>query len=100
MPAADQIGRERRKSLKLPLSKAVFERQILPFSKSHFPKTGLERRDVVTQPRARSCHHEPDDWHCRLLRARRERPRSGSATNYHFDELAPPHRAPETPHRA
>ena len=55
---ADEIGSEGRESIKLPLGKAIFERQILPFNKSHFPKTGLERHDLIAQCRARSGHHE------------------------------------------
>src|SRR5262249_8939720 len=84
-----QIGRERRKSLKLPLSKAVFERQILTFSKSHFPKTVLEGRDLIAQRRARSSHHESDGWRRLLLRECRERPSGRTADE--CDELAPPH---------
>src|SRR5262249_55089558 len=67
-----------------------FERQILPFDKSHFAKTTFECHDLIAQCRARSRHHEADDRHCGLLRLRGEWTAYGTAAN-EDDELAPPH---------
>jgi hypothetical protein len=77
---ADQIGRHCRQSIKLSLRPAEFDRDILAFDiAGFFVQTLTERRDDRCRLARGPAAKEPDHRHCRLLRARRERPRCRAA---------------------
>ena len=97
----DQLGRELRKSIQLSFRGAKLECNVLPFHiakfTQSFPKLLLERLRVCGSDVERAYSS-----HLGLLRARRERPRSGRAANKR-DEFAPPHLPPprlKTRHRS
>src|SRR5262249_21316567 len=54
--------------------KAVFDPHIAALDKTSLGETLTERRQIVRSHPRRPAVEKPDDWHCRLLRARRERP--------------------------
>src|SRR5262249_22661698 len=78
-----------RKSVVLTFRPTVFDRHILAFDITRFLQTLAERRDLLAQRSGRSGIEEADHRHCRLLRARCERPRSRAAEQR--DELAALH---------
>src|SRR5262249_7835208 len=84
--AADQIGRKRRQSIMLVFCETVFDRHIAAVDITGFTQaateSGREIGSVILTERV----EEPDHRHCRLLRPRRERPRSRAADER--DELA------------
>src|SRR6516165_2003669 len=86
---ANQIGRERRKSIELTLGKAVFDGHVLAFDVAGFLEALQERGYLLAQRSARPGAQESDHRHHRLLRPHRHRPRSGATEQR--DELAPPH---------
>src|SRR5262249_10987652 len=67
---------------------AIFDRDVLTLDKASLFETltprGKKLRSVAGRPGA----EEPDYWHARLLRPRRERPNDGRAAEQR-DELAP-----------
>jgi len=65
--AANQIGRERRKSIELTLGKAVFDGHVLAFDVTGFLEALQERRDLLAQRFARSSAQEADHGYRRLL---------------------------------
>src|SRR6266566_3748485 len=100
----NQMGRHRWQPIKAVPRPMVFNHYVTainitllaqPFEKGRqLPRVTLRRIGV----------EKPYDRHCRLLRARRERPRDDRAT-YKRDELAPPHVLPSAegltlPHRS
>jgi len=88
--AANQIGRERWKSIKLTLGKAVFDGDVLAFDVAGLLEALQERGDLLAQRSACSGAQKSDHRHQGLLRAARERP-CGSRTAEQRDELASPH---------
>src|SRR5262249_23926848 len=88
--AANQLGRQHRKSIELTLGKAVFDGHVVAFDVAGFLEALLERGDLLAQRSARSSAQESNHGHHRLLRVRRERPRGYRAAE-HRDELAPLH---------
>jgi hypothetical protein len=88
--AANQIGRERWKSIELTLGKAVFDGHVLAFDVTGFLEALQKRGDLLAQRFARSSAQEADHGLCALLRGRRERPRCRRAAEQR-DDLAPFH---------
>src|SRR6516164_6121582 len=86
---AYQIGCEVGQSVVLVLRPAILDRHILALDVAGFtdamPECGQIARTI-----GRRAAEEPDHWHRRLLRARRERPSSRQAAEKR-DELAAPH---------
>jgi hypothetical protein len=86
--ATKEIGRQRRQTFVMVLGAAVFNRHILALDIAGFfqalAKGGQAQR--IVEPLGRGAE-EPDHRHCRLLRARRERPRRRAAEQR--DELTP-----------
>src|SRR5262249_39656881 len=68
----------------------VFDRHILAFDITRFLQTLPERPDLLPQRSGRSGIEEADHGHCRLLRARCERPCSRRAAKQ-GDELTASH---------
>ena len=89
-PSANQIGRQRRQPIDLILGPAVFDRHVLALDIAGVLQA-LAKCAQTVRERVRRCGvEEPDHRHRRLLRARRERPRSRRAAEQR-DELAPLH---------
>ena len=86
---ANQIGRQRRQSIVLAVRPAIFDRDVLALDIAGFASgPGGTRADGMRVRVRRCAAEEPDHRHRRLLRARRERPRSRRAAEQR-DELAP-----------
>jgi hypothetical protein len=60
----------------------------MTFDEPRFSESLAQPNDQETGPRRRGVAEEPDHRHCRLLRARRERPRRRAAKRSY--ELPPP----------
>ena len=87
---ANQIGRQCRQPIDLILRPAVYDRQVLALDIAGLLQA-LAKCAQTVRDRVRRCGvEEPDHRHRRLLRARRERPRSRRAAEKR-DELAPLH---------
>ena len=75
----NQIGRQSGQLLAFIPGEAIFDRDVLTLGKTCVFQTltdcGQEVRGVAGRPGG----EEPDHWHRRLLRARRERPRDRRA---------------------
>jgi len=76
--ATDQLGRQPRQSVVLAVRPAVFRRHVLALDVAAFAQAPPECGHTVRE-RSRSTAEESDHRHRRLLRARRERPRSRRA---------------------
>src|SRR5262249_16445566 len=76
--------------IELTLRPAVFDRHVLALDVADLLHALAELAHTVRQPVGRPAVEKPDRWHCRLLRARRERPRSRRPPA-HPDECAPFH---------
>src|SRR5262249_48152336 len=87
---ADQSGRQGRQSIVSALRPAIFDRYVAALDVADFAQALLESAYIVRPEVGRSVAKEPNHWHRRLLRARRERPRSRSAAEQR-DELASLH---------
>src|SRR5262249_1212099 len=89
-PTLNQIGRKAWQSVELPICPSRFDRNGLTLNVTALfetlPKRGQELHVRISRSRA----HEANDRYHRLLRARRERPRSGR-TAEQGDELATLH---------
>src|SRR5262249_5500543 len=88
--AQDQIGCQGRKSVVMIIRPAVFDRHILAFDVAGFGEAAVERRCERYVARSYRAIEEPDHRHRRLLRPRRERPRSRRAAEQR-DECAAVH---------
>src|SRR5215212_868749 len=86
----NQIGRHCRQSIVLTLREAVFHCYVAALDVADFlealMESGQEARVLATRPGI----EKPDNGHCRLLRARVQRPRRGRPAESQ-DELAPVH---------
>src|SRR5262249_36112519 len=87
--SALQIRHQSRKSISLALCPAVYNRHVLALDIAGLFET-LPKIAQAIRERVRFRVEKPDDWHCRLLRPRRQRPRRRRAAEQR-DELAPPH---------
>src|SRR5262245_13549333 len=67
----------------------IFDGDVLAFDGTSLAEAFAEFSDTDTACIGRRTADESDDWHCPLLRARRERPRRRRANQR--DELAPLH---------
>ena len=75
---ANQIGRQLRQSIELILGPAVHDRHVLALDIAGLFQA-LAKSAQTVRVRVRRCGvEEPDHWHRRLLRARRERPRAAA----------------------
>jgi hypothetical protein len=83
----NQIGRKSRQSIVLTLCPSIFDCDILPLDVAGFSQASVKGGDCVTERSWRGATYEPNHWHCRLLRARRERPRC-RRTAEQRDEIA------------
>src|SRR5262249_56403537 len=72
----------------LTLGPAIFDRDVLTLNKTCLPQTLAERGHKLRRIQKRRVADKPDHWHCRLLRARRERPRRRAAEQ--CDDVAAP----------
>jgi len=73
-----QIGRKCRKTIKVALRRAELDCHVLILDVAGFLQAGIKSRDLLAA-RLHTVDHEPDHWHCRLLCARRDWPRSRTA---------------------
>src|SRR5262249_13365757 len=85
--SALQIRHQSRKSISLALCPAVYNRHVLALDIAGLFET-LPKIAQAIRERVRFRVEKPDDWHCRLLRPRRQRPRRRAAEQR--DELTPP----------
>jgi hypothetical protein len=88
--SADQIGHQCRHAIVLALQPVVLDRHVLAFDIAAFTKALAERGRITRVGMERLSANNADHRHCRLLRARCERPRDGRAAETQ-DELAPSH---------
>src|SRR5262245_34484952 len=86
---ANEVGHERRQAIVLALQPVVLNHYVLALDVAGFVETFAERSGSARGGIGRTGADEAHDRHRRLLRARRERPRSCAANQR--DELAPPH---------
>src|SRR5262249_6732941 len=84
---ANQIGRQFRQPTDLIVRPPIFDRYVLALNVAHFTQTSAEWRHVTCALFRRTKGEIPDHRHRRLLRPRRERPRSSNAAEQR-DELA------------
>src|SRR5207342_874186 len=85
-----EIGSQYRQTIVVTLGPAVFNKHIVTFDITSFIQAAVERGNHRCISFGRSAIDEPNHWHRRLLRPRRERPNGGSASNER-DELTSPH---------
>src|SRR5262249_532465 len=85
-PSMHEFSDQLRQSIHLILGPAVYNRQVLALDKPGVFEALAESAQAL-RDRVRCGVEEPNDWHHRLLRARRERPCSHRATEQR-DELA------------
>src|SRR6516165_2783858 len=88
--SANQFGRQLRQSIVLVLGETVDDCYVLALHIADLFEAQAECAQTVRHHVRRSGVEQPDYRHCRLLRARRERPRGRRAAEDR-DELAPPH---------
>src|SRR5262245_8941262 len=84
--AINQIGRERRQSIRLVFCKTVFDRYVSGFEVTVFTQAAAERVSQVGPVRLAQAGQVPDERH-RLLGSPRDRPRRSRAAEQ-GDELA------------
>src|SRR5262249_114854 len=87
--AMNEVGRLRRQSLVSAFRPAIADRHVLAVYVAGFLQSLAKRGCVEGIPLWRCAVEESDHRHRRLLRARRERPRGGTAEKR--DEVAPVH---------
>jgi hypothetical protein len=85
-----QIGSQCRQSIVVALSPAIFDRHVLAVDVPRFAQTLVERTHTTSPQVKRFAAEQSNHRRCRLLRARRKRPRS-RRTAKKRDELAPSH---------
>src|SRR4029453_1196893 len=83
------ISHQFRKSINLALCPAIYNRHVLALDIAGLFET-LAKIAQAIRERVRFRVEKPDHWHCRLLRARRQRPRRRRADEQR-DELPPFH---------
>src|SRR5262249_11664373 len=88
--ALKEFGHERRQAIVLTIRKAINNPNILALDITRFSQSGLKSCHHVGRPTARTALEETDHRHRRLLRVRRERPCSRSASEQR-DEFAALH---------
>src|SRR5262249_2584796 len=88
--SAHEFARERRQSIHSTFCPAVFNADIAVLDIACLNEALPERGNGIFECSGRSAVEEPDNRHRRLLRPRRERPRSQRAAEKR-DELAPLH---------
>src|SRR5262249_21389195 len=88
----NEFSRQSRQAVVVTFRPAKRDRQILTLDKPRFTKTLAERCDNARGFSRRAAAEETDHRHCRLLRARCERP-SGCRAADKCDEFPPPHGA-------
>jgi hypothetical protein len=76
-----QVGRKRRQSVVVALRETIFKRHITAVGVTNLVKTAVERSQDALPIARRHAAKEPDHRHCRLLRARHERPCSSPAAD-------------------
>src|SRR5262249_36204000 len=91
----DQFGCHHRQLFDFILGPAILDRYVLALDEAALLQTLAHGPRKVGVLAERPGREHPDHWHCRLLRARRQRPR-GNATKSR-EELAPPHVAYPAP---
>ena len=89
MLSPDHIGSERRQAIVMALCPAIIDPQILSLCIAHFFQTTAEARNEMRQRHGGGDVQKPDHRRRGLLRARRERPRSGAAECR--DKVSPSH---------
>ena len=89
-PAADQISHQCRQAIVLALQPVVLDRHVLAVDVAGFVEAFAERGHKARVGIGRPVSDKPDHRQRRLLRARRERPRSRRAAKKR-DEIAPLH---------
>jgi hypothetical protein len=72
--APDQVGHQRRKSIILAICPAVFNRHVVAIDIARLAQPLTERSRKIREQVRRFAIEKSDDWHCRLLRARRDGP--------------------------
>src|SRR5262249_202821 len=77
--AGNQLGRQLRQPVELTLSPAIFDRHVLALDIAGVLEALAECAHTVRKRIGRCTAEEPDHRHCRLLRARCERPRRRAA---------------------
>src|ERR1700730_5606809 len=87
---ADQVSREHRQSIVLPLRPTKFNRHVLTVDVTRFVQTFAKGGDSTRIRVGRRATQKPDHGNRRLLRERIERPRARRSGEYR-DEIAPPH---------
>src|SRR5215831_4669505 len=87
--STNEVGRLRRQSLVPAFRPAILDRQVLAVYVAGFPQSLAKRGCVESIPLRRCAVEESDCRHCRLLRARRERPRRRAAEK--LDQFSPLH---------
>src|SRR5262249_26773956 len=85
----NQISRQCGQPFVLIPGEAIFDSDVLTLDKACVFQTLTERGEELWGVAGRPGGEDPDHWHHRLLRARRERPSSRAAEQR--DELAPFH---------
>jgi hypothetical protein len=88
--SASQFERERRQLIIETLRRAIFDRHVLALNIAGVFEALTKCAQRLRIRLGRCGDEDPDHRHCRLLRARRERPRGGSSAGKR-DERAPPH---------
>src|SRR5262245_58560499 len=86
---ADEVGHERRQAVVLAGKPVVLDRHVLALDVARFAKAFTKRGCMAYGTIERSTAEKADHGHRRLLRARRERPRSGRTAAKQDDEIAP-----------
>jgi hypothetical protein len=87
---ADEVSHERRQAIVLAAEPMVLDGHVLALNVAGFAEAFRERGRMASGAIERSTADKADYGHRRLLRARRERPRSRRAAEQR-DERAPPH---------
>src|SRR5262249_22931021 len=87
--SANQFGRQRRQSIDLIVSPAIFDCYVLTLDIAGILQALPKSAQTLGRPVRRCGVEEPNNRHRRLLRARRERPRRRAAEER--DELAAHH---------
>jgi hypothetical protein len=91
-PPLQQISRQRRETIDLALSPSI-DGYVAPFQKVGLGQAPAETLHHMTKRALRPRMEKTDHGHCRLLRARSERPAGCRAAEQRY-ELAPPHLRP------
>src|SRR5262249_6408303 len=84
-----QFRGRRRQPLAPAVGPGILDSEILTFDEACFGESLAQLVNQELGPGCRGVPQKPDHRHCRLLRARGERPRGRAAKKR--DELAPPH---------